>query len=559
MKEMKRGNEKEFGEKLLERVEEYDRPGVEALCAVLISHLRQRHDEYPKADAKPILKNLRKNRYFDLMQKVADAFLQSGQDDPSVRSLYAQALLDQSVLTAAIAVLDKLKIDIGGNPAGEDYLETCGLIGRGYKQFYIDACAQDARNSEVLHNQRHLSLSIKAYEDTYTLNKKEHLWHGINAVALLCRAERDGVPIPDHQEPREDAEFLAKDILRQFKDLNVNGKTKAWDFATAAEACLALGEFDEAQKWLGKYVKDTGNDAFGLASTLRQIKDVWRLTVNEEPGSRLLPLLDNALLKCEGGRVELSPQTVSAQFTASGEFKTDKTFEKVFGTDSFTGLESYRLGLERCRAIALIRIPGEARGFGTGFLIRGGELHPSYGDELLLMTNAHVISDDPRSIRPSEAEVIFEALDGVMCGIEKILWSSPPTQCDATLLRLNMSDETAPLLKQVAPYPVMKDPPALNEKARVCIIGHPGGAGLSLSLQDNLLLDYDEQRMHYRTPTENGSSGSPVFNKQWKVVGLHHKGDSRMPKLNGKPGAYEANEGIRISAIIEALAAKAEG
>src|SRR5262245_32945094 len=110
-----------------------------------------------------------------------------------------------------------------------------------------------------------------------------------------------------------------------------------------------------------------------------------------------------------------------------------------------------------------------------------------------------------------------------------------------------------------APYPVMKDPPALNEKARVCIIGHPGRAGLSLSLQDNLLLDYDEQRMHYRTPTENGSSGSPVFNKQWKVVGLHHKGDSRMPKLNGKPGAYEANEGIRISAIIEALAAKAEG
>jgi V8-like Glu-specific endopeptidase len=93
----------------------------------------------------------------------------------------------------------------------------------------------------------------------------------------------------------------------------------------------------------------------------------------------------------------------------------------------------------------------------------------------------------------------------------------------------------------------------------VCIIGHPGGGGLSLSLQDNLLLDYDDQKMHYRTPTENGSSGSPVFNKQWKLVGLHHKGDSRMPKLNGKQGAYEANEGIRISAIIEALATKLGG
>ncbi len=559
MNELKRGNEAEFGVALRERVEEYDKQGVEALCDILIGHLRQRQDQYPQANAKPILKNLRKNRYFDLMQKVADAFLQSGQDDPSVRSLYAQALLDQSVLTAAIAVLDKLKTDVSGDQMGEDYLETCGLIGRGYKQFYIDACSQDPGNSKVLRNQRHLALSIKAYEDAYTLNRKKHLWHGINAVALMCRAEEDGVPIPEHPEPREDAEFLAKDILRQFKDLNVNGEAKPWDFATAAEACIALGKFDEAQKWLGKYVNDSGNDAFGLASTLRQFKEVWRHTLNVEPGSRLLPLLDNALLESEGGRVEISPESVSAHFTPSGEFKKDENYQKVFGTDSFTGLEAYRLGLERCRAIALIRMQGEARGFGTGFLIRGGELHPSFGDELLLMTNAHVISKDPSSARPADVEVCFEALAGVKCGVEEILWSSTPTQCDATLLRLNTTGDTSTLLKQVSPYPVMKDPPALNDKARVCIIGHPGGAGLSFSLQDNLLLDYNDQKMHYRTPTENGSSGSPVFNKQWKLIGLHHKGDSRMPKLNGQSGTYEANEGIRISKIIETLAVELGG
>jgi hypothetical protein len=176
-----------------------------------------------------------------------------------------------------------------------------------------------------------------------------------------------------------------------------------------------------------------------------------------------------------------------------------------------------------------------------------------------LMTNAHVISDDPNSIRPGEVEVSFEALGGVKCGIEKILWSSPPAQCDATLLRLNMSDETATLLKQVAPYRVVEDLPHLDMKPRVCIIGHPGGAGMSLTLQDNMLLDYDLQKMHYRALTENGSSGSPVFNRQWRLVGLHHKGDSRMPKLNGKTGAYEADEGIRISAIIESLAAKSGG
>ncbi|MCI0388870.1 MAG: serine protease, partial [Acidobacteria bacterium] len=415
------------------------------------------------------------------------------------------------------------------------------------------------RSFELVRNQQNLAEAIKAYYAIYNLDKQKNIWHGVNTAALLYRAQKDGVRLNEHRRPQKDAEYIAQEVLDQVNERNNNDKAESWDFATAAEACLALEQYDDALRWLEKYVVDPKVDAFSCASTLRQFEEVWLLDVNEEPGSHLLPLLNDAMLKREGGRVNLSPGKVSAQFTDSGEFKTDKTYEKVFGTDSYTGLEAYRLGLERCRAIALIRMPGEGRGFGTGFLIRGGELHPSYGDELLLMTNAHVISDAPSSIRPADVEVCFESLDGVKCGIEKILWSSPPTQCDATLLQLNMSDETATLLKQVSPYPVVKDPPVLNDKARVCIIGHPGGAGLSLSLQDNLLLDYDAQKMHYRTPTENGSSGSPVFNKQWKLVGLHHKGDSRMPKLNGKPGAYEANEGIRISAIIEALAAKLGG
>ena len=551
-------DEKEFGTKFRTLIEKYDRDGVGLQCEELIRHLFLRPNEYPQDDAKPILQNLRKNRYFDLMQRVADAFLQGGQNSPIVRRLYAQALIDQSILAAALDVLRPLTLETV-NDNQDEYAEAYGLIGRTYKQRYMDAYRYEIRSFELLRNQQNLAEAINAYSTVYNLDKEKFIWQGVNTVALLCRAEKDGVRLNDHRRPKQDAEYIAQEILDQVNELNNNDKAGPWDFATAAEACLALEKNDEALLWLEKYVADSKVDAFLCASTLRQFEEVWRLNVNEEPGSHLLPLLNNALLIREGGRVEFSPQNVSAHFTSSGEFKTDKTYEKVFGTDSFMGLEAYRLGLERCRAIALIRMPGEARGFGTGFLLRGGELHSSYSDELLLMTNAHVISDDPSSIRPAEVDVCFEALDGVKCGIEKILWSSPPTQCDATLLRLNMSDETATLLKQVAPYPVVKEPPALNEKARVCIIGHPGGAGLSLSLQDNLLLDYDDQKMHYRTPTENGSSGSPVFNKQWKLVGLHHKGDSRMPKLNGKQGAYEANEGIRISAIIEALAAKSGG
>jgi V8-like Glu-specific endopeptidase len=79
------------------------------------------------------------------------------------------------------------------------------------------------------------------------------------------------------------------------------------------------------------------------------------------------------------------------------------------------------------------------------------------------------------------------------------------------------------------------------------VIGHPKGRDLELSLQDNYLLGFDDMLVHYRTPTEKGSSGSPVFEPEdWRVIALHHKGNEEMKRLDGKDGTYEANEGISI-------------
>ena len=68
------------------------------------------------------------------------------------------------------------------------------------------------------------------------------------------------------------------------------------------------------------------------------------------------------------------------------------------------------------------------------------------------------------------------------------------------------------------------------------------------------MLDHNETHLHYRAPTEGGSSGSPVFEEQWKLIGLHHAGGSTMPRLNGK-GTYEANEALRIDEIRDAITA----
>jgi len=78
-------------------------------------------------------------------------------------------------------------------------------------------------------------------------------------------------------------------------------------------------------------------------------------------------------------------------------------------------------------------------------------------------------------------------------------------------------------------------------------------------MQDNQILDYDDTHLHYRSPTEGGSSGSPVFDNQWRLIGLHHAGSEQTPRLNAKGGVHPANEAIILSAITAALAADSPG
>jgi V8-like Glu-specific endopeptidase len=191
-------------------------------------------------------------------------------------------------------------------------------------------------------------------------------------------------------------------------------------------------------------------------------------------------------------------------------------------------------------------------GIGTGFLVPGADLYPGLPD-VVLMTNGHVV---PETLDFDEAVVTFHATTGDDPEPRRFRavrqWWYRPSQypeLDTTLLELDG------LPYDVTPVPIATKIPNLKALAtpRAYVIGHPRGLEQpQFSLQDNHILGYDETRLHYRSPTEGGSSGSPVFDKQWNLIGLHHAGSLEMRRLDG-PGVYPANEGIRVSAIITAL------
>jgi Trypsin-like peptidase domain/MAP3K TRAFs-binding domain len=516
----------------------FDRPAAERLCEELRHHLYTSDVLFPGQTAVRILGLLRRKRQFDLLQQVADAFIQSGQELPTVYRQYAQALLDQGLTVAGLRVLEALSASIGYHPY--EAAEARGLIGRAYKQMFVATGMGAPRR-----RQRWLERAVRAYHEVYAV-APTHLWHGINAAALLLRAARDGIDLPAFPAPEARGAEIATQVL-----VDIGPRTnavKVWDRATAVEANLALGRTDEALDWLSSYLQDDRPDAFELGSLLRQLTEVWHLTPDRDPGAQILPALQAKLLQRQGGEVEVGPADVSPE--AAGPTGRRIGIEKVFGPEGFESYRWFEDLMGRCRGVARVEDDYE-EGVGTGFLMRGADLHPRL-PETVLVTNAHVVPD---ALDPANAILTFRGLgsasgDQQRQRIRRVLWSSPESKLDATIAEL----EAVPTGAEVCPLAKVMPPRDGDPPARVYVIGHPEGSlSVKISIRDNHLLGYDNVLVHYRAPTQPGSSGSPVFDKRWNVIALHHAGDDHMPMLGGRQGTYQANEGIRIDQIKAAL------
>ncbi len=193
---------------------------------------------------------------------------------------------------------------------------------------------------------------------------------------------------------------------------------------------------------------------------------------------------------------------------------------------------------------------------GSGFMI----------SDRLFLTNNHVIPDVAEAGRLLVEFNYERDHDGIPKPVTRFelapdifFVTDPEDQLDFTVVAIGGTEAGAGSLTDFGYCPLVgtDDKHVLGEF--VNLVQHPDGDFKQVVLRENQLVTRLETVLHYMADTMPGSSGSPVFNDQWQVIALHHWGEpyreETMP--DGQAVPKDLNEGIRISAIVQALMTKA--
>lgn len=498
-------------------------------------------------EARAALGDLKRLREFGLLAELTERLVRAHPRDAALRKLQTQALIETGHASAAIEVA---RAGLRSLPEDhQEWSELNGLIGRAYKQIAVEAPAGTERS-------RALRQGLSAYEKPVR-HDPNNTWHAINLVAMLDYATRVGVKVHSDLDPQQ----LAEGVIARLERAPAKNRDR-WTAATLAEASLALGKIADVEHHLQAYLLDPNVQAFEVGSTLRQFSEVWGLEDSDDPRRRgLVQAMRARLLELPGARLSLSPEEVARQ--RAEPLPDSAQLQAILGNEGTRSFAWWKQGLMRATSVAAI-YAGISQRIGTGFLVPGSVFGSADETERLLITNYHVVNRDGAggALRSEDAEIAFEALDVKQRHrIVEILWSSPADRHDCSLMRVENLPAAA------AAIPTAKALPVVCASAKVYVIGHPGGGELEFSFQDNALLDHEGGpgakpaipgvvRLHYRAPTEKGSSGSPVFNSsRWEAVALHHKG-GMLSRLNGENGTHLANEGLALDAIAAAFRAE---
>lgn len=193
------------------------------------------------------------------------------------------------------------------------------------------------------------------------------------------------------------------------------------------------------------------------------------------------------------------------------------------------------------RSVARLRLRfGELTMHGTAFLI-GSDLvltnhhnlaHPDHG------AVTHAVAEFDHDRTPS-ADPVVRRLDlTTVAGDAALDWAA---------VRLDQPVSRPPL-RLGSPYDVHVDDTLI-------IIQHPLGYTKKFALESFAVRDVHEALVEYVADTQDGSSGSPVFNQSMHVVALHRAEKSVDVVIAGRPVTVWRNQGVLIEAVMHGLRA----
>jgi endonuclease G, mitochondrial len=245
-------------------------------------------------------------------------------------------------------------------------------------------------------------------------------------------------------------------------------------------------------------------------------------------------------------------ETVSLEFelpTAYDGLEFESFLPKRLSYEDDVG--RLRRGLQLADAVCKV-VFSDRDATGTGVLISSD----------LVLTNYHVLSKQviqDRSLLDEKAKTLqFEfgfisekaetpsAPETFMIATSaSIVAYSPPDQLDYVLLRVEPRIKSFDFIK---PLPIHSAVCPLSPNDGLNVLQHPEGDVMqaSLSASGVVQVDVGQSRVWYVNRTQGGSSGSPCFNLDWKLVALHHASVSR--------GFGSIREGILFSSILVEIA-----
>jgi endonuclease G len=298
-----------------------------------------------------------------------------------------------------------------------------------------------------------------------------------------------------------------------------------------------------------------------------------RFTEVDEPkrvGQRL-ERLDawRSAIRARGGLPSTQKSTVAARPPALRARDRSITNERIMGaTRDLLSVEFFEIGLDAARSVGRLSIEGDAQG--TGFLVGCN----------LMMTNNHVLAS-PEDAQIVQLELDFEAMVFGQAKRTEVFELDPgrffmtDPALDFALVAVKPRSRAGTALNVYGFKPLIGEQGKILVSQPVNIIQHPDGRPKEVVIRNNQLIDLFDNKAdipfcQYLADTEQGSSGSPVFNDQWEIVALHHQA---IPQTNAKGELVDAagkviregddpsrvvwiaNEGIRTSRLVSHIEA----